>query len=180
MNSGSVKSTAVSTQSYGKFQTTVLVAFRIIIGWHFFYEGLAKLTNPYWSSASYLADSQWWLRGLFIEIAASPAAVSVVDFLNVWGLILIGLGLMLGVLTRTAAVAGVVLLALYYIAAPPFAAYSYAMPAEGSYLVVNKVLIELVALLVLLAFPTGKSWGLDRLIPWQTMFKRGAASQARV
>ncbi|NIQ97736.1 MAG: DoxX subfamily, partial [Desulfuromonadales bacterium] len=47
-----------------------------------------------------------------------------------------------------------VLLFLYYIAAPPFVGYVYAMPAEGAYLIVNKVLIELAAMFVLLAFPT--------------------------
>jgi hypothetical protein len=41
------------------------------------------------------------------------------------------------------------------------------MPAEGSYLVVNKILIELMAMGVLLAFPTNKLFGLDRLIPWK-------------
>jgi thiosulfate dehydrogenase [quinone] large subunit len=74
---------------------------------------------------------------------------------------------MLGLLTRTATVAAMVLLFLYYIAAPPFASYAYAMPTEGSYLVVNKVLIELVALAVLFAFPTGKLFGLDRFLPWK-------------
>jgi thiosulfate dehydrogenase [quinone] large subunit len=88
--------------------------------------------------------------------------VTIVDYLNMWGLTLIGLGLMLGLLTRTATVAGMVLLALYYVAAPPFVGYAYGMPTEGSYLIVNKVLIELAALAVLLAYPTGRSFGLDR------------------
>ncbi|HEX9704494.1 MAG TPA: DoxX family membrane protein [Gemmatimonadales bacterium] len=143
------------------FQAGTLVALRLLIGWHFLYEGLAKLLNPYWTSAGYLAESQWWFQGLFLAIAASPAAVTVVDYLNMWGQTLIGLGLMLGLLTRWATIAGVVLLALYYIVAPPFGGYVYGMPAEGSYLIVNKVLIELGALLVLLAYPTGRTFGLD-------------------
>lgn len=145
------------------FQAGTLVALRLLIGWHFLYEGLAKLLNPYWTSAGYLAESQWWFQGLFIAIAASPTAVTIVDYLNLWGLTLIGFGLMLGLLTRAATVAGIVLLALYYIAAPPFVGYAYGMPAEGSYLIVNKVLIELAALVVLLAHPTGQTFGLDRL-----------------
>jgi hypothetical protein len=40
------------------------------------------------------------------------------------------------------------------------------MPAEGSYLVVNKVLIELVAMAVLFVFPTNRLFGLDRVMPW--------------
>ena len=148
-----------------RFQTMALVTLRILIGWHFLYEGLAKLTNPYWTSAGYLAESKWWLSGIFLDIAASPSTLTVVDYLNIWGLIFIGAGLMLGLFTRTSIVAGIVLLALYYLAAPPFIGLSYAMPSEGSYLIVNKVLIELGALVVLLAFPTGKVVGLDRLLP---------------
>lgn len=161
-------------QAYTKFQTGALVALRILIGWHFCYEGLAKLTSTYWTSAGYLAESRWFLHGTLLKVAASPSGVTAVDVLNEWGLLLIGLGLMLGLLTRAAAVAGVVLLALYYVAAPPFVGYSYTMPSEGSYLVVNKVLIELVALLVLLAFPAARQWGLDGLFAR----RRGAAHQA--
>jgi thiosulfate dehydrogenase [quinone] large subunit len=35
---------------------------------------------------------------------------------------------------------------------------------EGSYLLINKTLIEMVALIVLLYFPTGKVIGIDRLL----------------
>ncbi len=148
-----------------RFQTSALVALRILIGWHFFYEGLAKLVSPYWTSASYLADSKWFLHGTLVWIASSPTAVTLVDRINEWGLLLIGLGLMVGLLTRWAAIAGVVATALYYLSAPPFAGYSYAMPNEGAYLVVNKVLIELVALLVILAFSAvGREWSLDGLL----------------
>ncbi len=149
---------------YTRFQAIGLVTLRILIGWHFFYEGLAKLTNEYWTSAGYLAESQWWLKDLFLGVAANPSLLTVVDYVNIWGLILIGLGLMLGALTRVATVAGMALLVLYYIAAPPFVGYEYAMPAEGSYLIVNKIMIELAALVALLAFPTGKVFGVDRLI----------------
>jgi thiosulfate dehydrogenase (quinone) large subunit len=144
-----------------KFQTGAVVGLRLLIGWHFLYEGLAKLANPYWTSAGYLAESQWIFQDQLIRIAASPTAVTIVDYANMWGLTLIGLGLLLGLFTRTAAVAGIVLLALYYLSAPPFTGLSYPMPVEGSYLIVNKVLIELGALVILLVFPTGRTWGLD-------------------
>ena len=149
---------------YSTFQVTTLVALRMLIGWHFCYEGLAKLLNPYWTSAGYLAGSQWFLKGLLIDVAANATAVTVVDFLNQWGLVAIGLGLMLGALARPAAIAGVVLLSLYWIVAPPFASATYAMPAEGSYVLVNKVLVELGALLVLVAFPTSNVFGLDSFL----------------
>ena len=89
---------------------------------------------------------------------------TVVDFINVWGLVLIGLALILGFMTREATIAGIVLLALYYLAAPPLLGWSYSMPTEGSYVIVNKVLIELAALTVVMLFPTAHIIGLDRLL----------------
>ena len=75
---------------------------------------------------------------------------------------------MFGLFTRWSAIGGIVLLALYYIAAPPFVGYTYPIPAEGSYLIVNKVLIELAALLAVLAYPTEQSFGLDRFLARKT------------
>ena len=156
--------TTAKVNPYTGFQLGALVTLRLLIGWHFFYEGLAKLVNPYWTSAEYIDQASWLFSGMFKNIAASPGAVTFVDALNVWGLMAIGLGLIVGLLTRTATVAGVAVLVLYYIVAPPFVGLSYAMPTEGSYLVVNKVLIEAAALLVLFAFPTGRQVGIDAVV----------------
>jgi thiosulfate dehydrogenase [quinone] large subunit len=136
----------------------------MLIGWHFMYEWLAKITNPYWTSAGYLQESQGWFSEQFISVAANPGLLTAVDYLNQWGLLLIGLALILGIFERVAAWAGVLLLALYYLAAPPFPGLEYAIPAEGSYLIVNKLLIELAALLVILGFPTSGRVGLKRLM----------------
>jgi thiosulfate dehydrogenase [quinone] large subunit len=165
-------------KTFTTFQITSLVALRMLVGWHFFYEGLAKRLNPYWTSAEYLDGAQWLLKGMFRSVAASATAVTIVDFLNVWGLMAIGLGLLTGLFTRAATIAGVVLLGLYYLAAPPFAGLTYAMPTEGTYLVVNKVLIEAVALLVLLAYPTGHLLGLDRLVAARGGLLRRTRAQA--
>lgn len=163
---------------YTNVQATALVVLRIFIGWHFFYEGLAKLFNPYWTSAGYLAQSQGWFKGIFLDIAASPSMLTFVDHFNTWALILIGIGLMAGLFTRVAAVGAVVLLVLYYVAAPPFVGLAYAMPMEGSYVIVNKVLIELAAVVVLLVFPTGKAFGLDQWISRKRNPVGAAAAQA--
>ena len=149
---------------YTPRQTWLLVALRMAIGWHFLYEGVVKLWNPGWSAGSYLIDSQGPLAWLFQLMAKNASVLGVVDFLNVWGLVLVGLGLMLGAFTRVAAIGGIALLAFYYLSHPPLIGVKYAMPAEGSYLLVNKNLIELLAIAVLYAFPTGHLLGLDRLL----------------
>ena len=150
--------------SYTRAQTWLLVILRMLIGWHLLYEGVVKLWNPGWSAGGYLMDSQGLFANLFYKMAASPSVLGVVDFMNVWGLILVGLGLLLGIFTRLACVGGIVLLALYFLSHPALIGVKYAMPTEGSYLFVNKNLIEIAALCVLLVFPTGKMAGLDGLL----------------
>jgi len=143
------------------FQTFSLVFLRMLIGWHFLYEGIAKLLNPYWTSAGYLSDSKWLLSEWFVTIADNPSLLKIVDFLNIWGQIAIGVALITGLLTSLACIAGIFLLLIYYVCNPPFVGYTYTVPSEGSYLIVNKILIEMAALGILLAFPTGKTVGLD-------------------
>jgi len=150
--------------SYTPAQTWLLVILRMLIGWHLLYEGVVKLWNPGWSAGGYLMDSQGPFANLFYKMAANPSVLDVVDFLNIWGLILVGLGLLLGLFTRLACVGGILLLGLYFLSHPALIDVQYAMPTEGSYLFVNKNLIEMAALCVLLVFPTGKMAGLDGLI----------------
>lgn len=145
-------------------QKLLLIALRLAIGWYFLYEGLVKLANPNWSSASYLLDSGGFMKQFFYSLAANPDILKIVDFMNIWGLILIGLGLILGAFTRVAIISGIVLMIFYFLSHPPFVGLKYAVPSDGSYLVVNKMVIEALALGVLLVFPTWKEWGVDRWI----------------
>ena len=145
-------------------QKLTLVALRFAIGWHFLYEGLSKLANPNWSSAGYLLDSGGFMKQFFYNLAAHPDVLKIVDLINIWGLILIGLGLILGLFTRAAIISGIVLMVFYYLSHPPFVGLKYAVPSDGSYLVVNKMVIEALALGVLLVFPTWMEWGMDRYL----------------
>lgn len=147
--------------TYSHWQLAGLVALRVLIGWHFLYEGIAKLMNPSWSAARFLLESKWIFAGLYKAMAGNPSVLSVVNLLNTWGLILIGLGLISGCLSKTATVAGMLLILLYYFSNPPFAGLYYAIPSEGNYLIINKNLIEMAALFVLLLFPTGHIIGVD-------------------
>jgi uncharacterized membrane protein YphA (DoxX/SURF4 family) len=125
---------------------------RVIIGWHFLYEGVIKLAMPEWTSEGYLKGSYGFLSSLFHSLASSEVSVEIVNFLNVWGLILIGLGLMLGVLIRISAVSGILLLLLYYFAYPPFGD-SLLHSSEGHYWIINRNLIEIFALGIVIALP---------------------------
>jgi len=140
----------------------------MLIGWHILYEGIAKYLNPSWSAASFLKESKWILSGLSKWIVSNSSVLHSVDFINTWGLIAIGLGLILGLYARTAAIAGSLLLMVYYLCNPPLIGLEYSVPAEGSYLIVSKTLIEAAALVVVALFSTSSIVGLDLYV---TRFK---------
>jgi thiosulfate dehydrogenase [quinone] large subunit len=140
------------------------VTLRVLLGWYFLYEGIVKITNPDWSSYGYLMDSAGPFANLFHSMAANAKVVVVADFLNRWGLTLIGLGVMLGFLTQIALFSGMFILIVYYCSHPALASVTYAMPQEGSYLIVNKTLIEIFVMAVLMVFPTDHIAGIDRVV----------------
>ncbi len=150
--------------NYTNLQLWSLVILRVAIGWHFLYEGITKLLNPNWSSLGYLMDSKGIFEGLFLSIAGNATMLNIMDFLNVWGLILIGAGLIVGLFTRVATISGIILLAFYYLSHPAMIGVTYAIPSEGSYLWVNKNLIEMLTLWVIVLFPTWHEVGIDRYL----------------
>ena len=149
---------------YTKAQLSWLVILRMAIGWHFLYEGLVKLMNPNWSCVGFLLDSRGFMESFFHSLTSDPLTVNIIDQLNIWGLILIGLALILGFLARPVCIFGITLLTMYYLSHPPFTGLRYSVPHEGSYLIVNKNLIELIALAVLFVFPNSREIGIDRFI----------------
>ncbi|MAV15690.1 MAG: DoxX subfamily [Candidatus Marinimicrobia bacterium] len=145
-----------------QYQLYGLLTLRVLIGWHFLYEGISKLINPYWSSAAYLLDSKWIFSGVANAIVSNPALLTISDYVNMWGLTFVGLSLMLGLFSKQGTLVGIFLIMMYYLFAPPLLGLEYGKPNEGSYLIVNKNLIEACALWVLYVFPTSKVIGLDR------------------
>ncbi|MGI9532912.1 DoxX subfamily [Lutimonas sp.] len=138
-----------------------IVLLRILIGWHFLYEGIIKLYNPDWTSMGYLASAQGPLKPFFTALT-NESIIGWVDGMNMAALIIVGLTLTLGFLEKTGAFIGIGLLALYYLAHPSFP-WLTEVNVEGSYWFVNKNLIELVACMIIFQFPTARYFGLKRL-----------------
>ena len=44
---------------YTNYQLSILVILRVLVGWHFLYEGIAKMMNPNWSSVAFLLEYKW-------------------------------------------------------------------------------------------------------------------------
>ncbi len=136
---------------------------RIAVGWHLLYEGLVKLADPGWTSYGYLINTSGFLSPFYHWIATNPGLLGVVDILNMYGLVLIGLGLFTGFLVRYAAAAGALLLALYYFAYPPFGG-SLLWSSDGSLYVVDRILIETIIMMVFV-FSKERGYGIDGLKP---------------
>jgi thiosulfate dehydrogenase (quinone) large subunit len=158
--------------SLTRVQQTALVLLRTLIGWHFLYEGFVKVVWPAWtrggvplgrfSSAGYLRSSTGPLSDLFRALA-DASWLPGVDLLMAWGLLLVGLALMLGLFTQLACAGALALLMLFYLSWLPTRGV-YEPGTEGNYLLVNKNLVEAGAVLVLFVFRTGRIAGLDLLL----------------
>ena len=141
-----------------------ITVLRVFVGWHFLYEGISKLTAASWSSAGYLRQARGPFAEMFRGLASQPNMLANADLITMWGLTIVGLCLILGLFTRLASLGGIGFVLLFYLATPPFVGYFYSIPTEGSYLIVNKNLVELSALVVILVTGSGRLAGLDRIL----------------
>ena len=159
-------------QPLSSMQQGALILLRTLIGWHFLYEGYYKIMTPGWSAAGQPLGA--WSAAGYLKAASGPLASPLrrmmesgfgpwIDRGVKFGLLLIGLSLMLGLATRLGSCGAIVLLSLFYLSAIPLLGTPQA-GNEGTYLLVNKNLIELAAVIVLLSFRTGRIAGLDMLL----------------
>lgn len=149
---------------YSTMQLSWLVILRTLIGWYFLYEGLAKVFTPKWTAYGYLMDSKGLFAPLYRMIAGNPDLMATADFINIWGLTLVGLLLILGLFEKAGYIGAALFLILYYLSHPPLLHAAYLLPTEGSYLWVDKNVVMLAAVAVLFFFPTAKRIGFDRII----------------
>ena len=136
-----------------------------LIGWHFLYEGVAKLTKPGWSAAGFLKQARGPFADLFRGMAADPNVLAIVNPLNMWGLTAIGLGLILGCFTRLAAASGHARASCCSTCAtPPSSATSTRSPRRAATSSSTRTWWRLAALAVVLVTGSGRAAGLDRII----------------
>lgn len=126
---------------------------RVGLGILFFYAGITKVLNPSWSAAGYLGSAKTF-PGLF-QWFAGAGNLGWVNFVNEWGLTIVGVALIVGLLVRLASVGGILLMILYYL---PVLQFPYV--GEHSFLV-DEHIIYITAFLVLFASNAGTFLGLD-------------------
>jgi thiosulfate dehydrogenase (quinone) large subunit len=164
-------------------QRFVLVVLRICIGWHFLYEGYFKLILPAWAAdGTHLGP---WSSYGYLEGASGPVGhllhalfnsgyghiIDVAVIATLWA---IGLSLMLGFFTQAGCCLALCMLSLFYLTAIPLDGVPHP-GMEGNYLLINKTLIEWLAVAVVLFFQTGRIAGLD-LLYFASREKRNSVS----
>lgn len=127
-----------------------ILLLRLVMGVLFFSAGWSKVTTD-WSA-------EWFLReasGPFALWFQSLAGNWVVDVLNAWGLLLLGVALILGVLVRPASLAGALLMTLYYVAAfTENTAHGY----------VDEHIVYIAILLLFAAGGVGHAFGINAIV----------------
>ena len=169
-----------ASDSLSAFQKLTLVVLRTFIGWHFLYEGYFKLLLPAWakdgtylgtwSSASYLNGATGFV-GHILQSMFNAGWGHAIDVAVITALCAIGFSLMLGIFTQLGCYGAMAMLALFYLTAMPLDGVPH-HGMEGNYMIVNKNLIEWVAVAVVWSFQTGRIAGLDLL--YSAWRKKGA------
>ncbi|MBI2064008.1 MAG: DoxX family membrane protein [Candidatus Yanofskybacteria bacterium] len=136
-----------------KFQNISLFIPRISIGWMFFWAGITKVLDPTWSAAGYLQGAKTFSG--FYRWLTTPGLLPLTNFVNEWGLTLLGLALILGIFVRLSSVLGAVLMFLYYL---PILQFPY--PNAHSF-IVDEHIIYISILLFFAAIRAGRVWGLE-------------------
>ncbi len=137
-----------------RLQNLSLFLVRLTLGWMFFYAGITKILAPAWSAEGYIKGATHFV-GMF-QWFLSPSVLPVINWLNMWGLTLVGVSLILGIAVRFSSLAGMMLMALYYLAALKFP-----YPNPHAYLV-DEHIIYISVFFLLFVFHAGKSFGLAK------------------
>ncbi len=135
-----------------KFQKISLFLLRISLGWLMFYAGITKVLNPSWSAAGYLNSAKTF-HSLFAWFA-SPNILPVTNFLNQWGLTLLGASLILGIFVRFSSALGMALMFLYYLPILDF-------PIAGRSYIIDEHIIYTLVLFYFASVKAGRVYGLE-------------------
>ena len=136
-----------------KFQKISLFLLRVATGWMMFYAGITKVLDPDWSSAGYLQVAKTFSG--FYSWMTSASMLPLTNFVNEWGLTILGVSLILGIGVRLSSMLGAVLMLLYY-----FPILDFPYPNPHSFLVDEHIIYALV-LVLLASWRAGRTMGLE-------------------
>ncbi len=146
------------------FQKVSLFGLRVVVGWMFFYSGIIKVLDPLWSSEGYLKSAKTF-TGFYLWLS-EPSMLGFTNFLNEWGLTLIGIAVFFGVIVRISSILGALMMLLYYLSTLDFP-----YPNVHSF-IVDEHIVYIFAFLVLGGFQVGRMWGGDVWLSKFSFFRR--------
>ncbi len=92
------------------------LAGRLVMGFFLVWSGFDKLITDF-SAGGFLANvSKGPLKDIFVDMGTNQTALDVIDPLVIWGQILIGFSLILGLFTRVGAFFGALQMLMFYLA----------------------------------------------------------------
>jgi len=106
------------------------------------------------------ADVADWSPPTKVDKGKGPT----LDLVTMWMIIAVGAMLLAGLFTRIACLVGAGFLLMTYLTHPPFPWLPLPPNTEGNPVFINKNIIEMLALLVIMMYPTGRWMGIDALI----------------
>lgn len=129
-----------------------LLIARLAIGWLMFYAGITKVLDPAWTAKGYLMSAKTFPG--FYGWLALPQNIGWINFVNEWGLTLVGVSLILGIGVRSFSILGAVLMLTYYLPVLEF-------PKVAHGLIVDEHIVYATVLLFFAAVKAGRYYGLD-------------------
>lgn len=127
---------------------------RVGTGWLMFYAGITKLMDPSWSAIGYLQNAKTF--GGFYSLFTGPNILPFINFINEWGLTLLGISLILGVFVRFSSILGIALMLLYYF---PVLEFPY-IPGAHAFIIDEHIIYASILFFFATSRP-GRVWGLE-------------------
>lgn len=150
------------------FNRSLLLFFRVAMGWTFLYAGVTQVSDAKFTVAGFLGTTKT-MHSLFTWFASADVA-PITNILVPWGHLLIGLALVSGLLVRLSGAFGILLMITYYFAHLDF-------PYVESHLnfIMDYHLVYAVAIAYVMANRGGEVFGLDGWLARQQIVERYVA-----
>jgi thiosulfate dehydrogenase [quinone] large subunit len=135
---------------------------RLAMGWIFIWSGFDKLITNFSATGFLVNGTSGPLKDTFVRMGESQTAINVIDPLVIWGQILIGFSLVLGIFTRFGLLMASLMVFMFYLA--------QLWPANNPFLDDHIIYMAVFALLG--ALGAGRILGLDAVIEKIDLVKR--------
>ncbi|ARS89831.1 DoxX family protein [Natrarchaeobaculum aegyptiacum] len=137
-----------------------LLSLRLVMAYVFLSAGISKLFDPEWTAEGYLVHAlpEGNPFAPFFAVMAD-GWLWLVDPLNVWGQVLIGIALLVGGFVRLAAFGGALMMLLYWLTQFE-GGLAAGLPVENGYIVTYHLVYALI-IFGIAAFGAGRIFGID-------------------